>query len=99
MGSDGAAGGPPGVRRGSRGSVGPPWGPVWIRISIVTDTGQSSGPSSPVAPKQGSDGNPLEPDLARRDGPDEPRRITRLSLISVRLRHRLRLRHRSSPGR
>ena len=48
MGSDGAAGGPPGgrwVRQAPGGPVGSPEGPVWAVHQSCTDTGQSSDPS------------------------------------------------------
>ena len=65
------------IRRGSSGPDGPPEGP-WGRRGVprgsvhqsCTDTGQSSDPSSPmgpVVPKQGSDGNPSERGMARRN--------------------------------
>ena len=61
--------------------VGTPWRAQGVRTSIVHRYGtieRSVEPlGDPVVPKQGSDGNPSEPDMARR--------ITRLPRISVRL--------------
>ena len=74
MGSDGAAGGPPGVRwvrtglRSARGdAVACPGGPYINRAPIRDSRAIRRAPTGPVVPKQGSDRNPSEPDLARRD--------------------------------
>ena len=64
MGSDSAAGGPPGARRvltGPRGPVGPPEGPVGPHINrapIRDSRAIRRALSGPVVPKQVSDGNP-----------------------------------------
>ena len=56
--------GPDGAPEGLWGRRGVPYGSVH---QSCTNTGQSSDPSGPVVPKQGSDGKPSEPDMARRD--------------------------------
>ena len=84
-----------GVRRCRRGSAGgplgpdrapeSPWGPRGVPRGPVhrlcIDTGQSSDLSSPDGSRRA---NPSEPRFGPR-GPDEPRRMTRLSRISVQL--------------
>ena len=80
MGSDGAAGGPPGARRvptgpqRARGDAGRScMGPYINRAPIRDSRGIRLAPSGPVVPNQGSDGNQLEPDMARWD-PTSPDR-------------------------
>ena len=87
---------PPGVRRGSVGSRRGPGGPsTWglrrvpygsVHQSCI-NTGQSSDPSSPVGARRAKTGFRRKPVGTRYGptGPDEPRGITRLSHISVRL--------------
>ena len=84
-------GGPPGVRwapteplRARGDAVACPGGPYINRAPIRTSRAIRRAPSGPVVPKQCSDGNPSERCLGP-TGPDEPRRITRLSRIGVRL--------------
>ena len=74
MESDGAAGGPPGGRRVPTGprrargdAVGSRMAPYINRTPIWDSRAIPRASSGPVVPKQGSDGNPLEPDIARRD--------------------------------
>ena len=78
MGSDGAAGGPPGVRwvltgvRRARGAaVACPGGPYINHAPIRDSRAIRRAPTGPVVTKQDSDGNPSKPDLARRD-PSSP---------------------------
>ena len=74
MGSDGAAGGPPGAcrvptgpRRACGDAVGSRMGP-YINCAPIRDSRAiRRAPSGPVGPNQGSHGNPSEPDMARRD--------------------------------
>ena len=87
MGSDGAAGGSSGPDRAPEG----PWGrrrvPYRSIHQLCTNTGQSSDPSSHVGSRRAKSGFRRKP-IGTRYGPpepDEPRRITRLSRISVRL--------------
>ena len=42
-------------------------GPYINRASIRDSRAIRRAPSGPVVPKQGSDGNPSEPDMARQD--------------------------------
>ena len=79
MGSDGAAGGPPGVRwvptgpRRARGAAGGSrMAPYINRASIRDSRATRRALSGPVVPNQGSDGNPSEPDMTRQapTGPD-----------------------------
>ena len=72
MGSDGAAGGPPGVRRvptgpqRARGDAGGSrMGPHINRAPMRDSRAIRRASSGPVVPNQGSDGNPSEPDMAR----------------------------------
>ena len=74
MGSHSAAGGPPGVRRVPTGlqrargdAVACPGGPYINCAPIRNSRAIRRAPSGPVVPKQGSDGNPSEPDMARRN--------------------------------
>ena len=78
-GSDGAAGGPPGARRVPTGprrargdAVGSRMGPYINRAPIRDSRATHRALSGPVVPKQGSDGNPSEPDMTRQapTGPD-----------------------------
>ena len=79
MGSDGAAGGPPGARRvptgprRARGDAGGSrMGPYINRASIRDSRAIRRAPSGPVVPNQGSVGNQSEPDMTRQApmGPD-----------------------------
>ena len=74
MGSDGAGAGPPGGRwvptgpqRARGDAVGSRMGPYINRAPIRDSRAICRAPSGPVVPKQGSDGNLSEPDMARRD--------------------------------
>ena len=76
--------GPVGSPQGSRGPVGTPEGPVWVRTSIVHRYGTVKRPVEPcrvpsfqILILKETGRNPI--------WPDEPRRITRLSRIGVRL--------------
>ena len=70
MGSDGAAGGPSdpvGARRACGDAVGSRMGPYINRASIRDSRATCRALSGPIVPNQGSDGNPSEPNMARRD--------------------------------
>ena len=64
MGSDGAAGGPPGARGDAMGSR---MGPYINCAPKQNSRAIRRARSGPAMPNQGSDGNPSEPDMARRD--------------------------------
>ena len=74
--------------------MGTPEGPVWVRTSIVHQYGTVERPVEPCRVPLCQNRVPTEPDMAR---PDEPRRITRLSRIGVRLIYRPIRDHTSTP--
>ena len=79
MGSDGAAGGPPGARQvptgpwRARGDAGGSRMGPYINCAQIRDSRATCRAlSGPVVPRQGSDRNPSEPDMTRQapTGPD-----------------------------
>ena len=75
MGSDGAAGGPPGARRVPMGPCMEGWGrrrvPYGSVHQLCTDTGQSSDPPSPVGSRHAETGFRQKP-IGTRFGPTSP---------------------------
>ena len=56
-----------GLRRARKDAVACPRGPYINRAPIRDSRATRRALSGPIVPKQGSDGNPSEPDMARQD--------------------------------